>query len=292
MRNRAPYLLATDVDGTLLTRDYRLLPDVRDAIQYARSRGIATMLATARGPAALAIVLRDLGEVDYAICFGGAMVLERAAGRWEAALSGTVVVPDSNVVDVAVIARTLGLPLAAYTATQTHIGISNPAFELELEHTGEPVLVTDFASINEPVFKLLAISDRDRTDDLETLRNRLPETLVSVYSHPNYLEITARGVSKGAALADFCAARGIDRNQVVAAGDSDNDVSMFAAAGHSAAMPDASHAARSAADWCVAEETPAPLAAVIRHYATALWGISPLPQDYHTQPMGEPLHAS
>ncbi|MDB5621635.1 MAG: haloacid dehalogenase-like hydrolase, partial [Devosia sp.] len=47
------FLFATDVDGTLLTRDYRLPPSVKAAVTHARSHGIRIMLATARGPAAL-----------------------------------------------------------------------------------------------------------------------------------------------------------------------------------------------------------------------------------------------
>lgn len=272
------YLLATDVDGTLLTRDYRLLPEVRAAVQHARSHGIVTMLATARGPAALEIVLRDLGPVDFAICFGGALVLKRAVHAWKPALSGRMTLVADDILEIDKVARELDLAVGAYTEHGVHIGVGGDWLERELAHTGEPVLPNGFETIVEPVFKMLAISDPGRVDDLEKLRRRLPRTIEGVYSHRNYLEMTALGVSKGKALADFCAARRIDRSRVVAVGDSDNDVSMFIAAGHSAAMPDSTMAAKSAADWSVTSDSPAALAAVIRHYASSLWRI-PAPPD-------------
>jgi Cof subfamily protein (haloacid dehalogenase superfamily) len=272
------YLLATDVDGTLLTRDYRLLPEVRLAVQHARSYGVVTMLATARGPAALEIVLRDLGPVDFAICFGGALVLKRAVHAWKPVLSARMTLAADDIFQIGKVARGLDLAVGAYTERGVHIGVRSDPLERELVQTGEPVLANGFETIVEPVFKMLAISDPGRVDDLEKLRLQLPRTIEGVYSHRNYLEMMVRGVSKGKALADFCSARGIDRSRVVAAGDSDNDVSMFIAAGHSAAMPDSSMAAKSAADWSVSADSPAALAAVIRHYAFSLWRI-PAPPD-------------
>lgn len=290
--SEATYLIAMDVDGTLLTRDYRLLPEVRDAVQHARSHGILAMLATARGPAALTIVLHELGSVDVAVCFGGAMTLRRTADRWQLAFPDAVTheITSLDISQVVGLADRLKIPVAAYTERGAHIVEPNAAFERELSHTREPVFVSTLAGVHGAVFKMLAISHLDRTDDLEALRAQLPATLEGVYSHPNYLEITGRGVSKGRALTAYCTAHNIDRSQVVAVGDSDNDVSMFLAAGHSAAMPDASIAARAAADWSVAPGISGTLATVIDRYSKSLWGIPP--RAHHKQETRGKRHAS
>lgn len=151
--------------------------------------------------------------------------------------------------------------------------MADPWFESELAHTGEPVARTGFTTIAEPVFKLLAIVEPARAATLEQLRIALPRTLEGVYSHTNYLEIMVRGVSKGDALSQVCSSRNIDVSTVVVAGDGDNDVSMFRTAGHSAAMPLASAAARAAAQWTVPAGATPGVAAVINHYATSLWRI-------------------
>lgn len=271
--NQTGFLFASDVDGTLLTADYRLLPQVRDAVRHASANGVSIMLATARGPAALDVVLADLGPVDYAICFGGALVLERRENAWAPALPDRICLEVSDAADVWHVADGLGIGVGAYTETGVHIAEANPWFENELAHTGEPVFMTPFGSITDPIFKLLAISDPQRTDDLERLRAQLPAGVEGVYSHPNYLEIMVEGASKGEALQRFCSSRALDRSKVVVTGDGDNDVSMFLSAGHSVAMSHASAAARAAARWTVAPGAPAGVAAVIDHYASSLWRI-------------------
>lgn len=267
------FLFATDVDGTLLTEDYRLLPQVKDAVTHARSHGIHIMLATARGPAALNVVLDELGEVDFAICFGGALVLERHAGSWKRALPDRITLDQRDVADVWDKASALGVAVGAYTESGACIGIGNAWFEAELAHTREPVSITPLHSIAGPVFKILAIADPTHVAALEQLRQVLPKSLEGVYSHSNYLEIMVRGVSKGEALERFCRWKNVDSTSVVVAGDGDNDVSMFLTAGHSAAVSHASAAARAAAKWTVAADAPAGVADIITHYATSLWRI-------------------
>lgn len=269
-------LFATDVDGTLLTHDYRLLPAVNAAVHHARAYGIRIMLATARGPAGLDIVLQALGEVDFAICFGGALILERSEGAWRQAMPEQSVLSAADVAGVWDAAADLGVAVGAYTRSGVHIGVADAWFEAELAHTGEPVIGTPFIAIDEPVFKIMAIVDPARVSDLEQLRLALPKSLEGVYSHVNYLEINVRGVSKGEALSRFCSARNLDLATVVVTGDGDNDVSMFRAAGHSAAMPLASSAARAAAQWTVTTDALPGVAAVINHYATSLWRIPAL----------------
>ena len=43
----ATHLLALDIDGTLLTREYRLPCETRDAVKRARQHGVIVALATA-----------------------------------------------------------------------------------------------------------------------------------------------------------------------------------------------------------------------------------------------------
>lgn len=266
------YLFATDVDGTLLTQDYQLLPEVKAAVNHASANGIRIMLATARGPAGLDIVLDALGEVDFAICFGGALMLERTEGAWSA-MPGQTVLNKDDVVAVQLAAAALGVAVGGYGQTGVYVSAADPWFERELAHTGEPVTIAPFTTIDEPIFKILAIVEPAHAANLEHVRLALPQALEGVYSHPNYLEIMVRGVSKGEALSQFCRSRGIDVTTVVVAGDGDNDVSMFRIAGHSAAMPLASAAAKAAAQWTVPAGATPGVAAVIQHYATSLWRI-------------------
>ena len=71
-------------------------------------------------------------------------------------------------------------------------------------------------------------------------------TLTSPYSQ--VLDVNPEGGNKGAALARLAAALGVSLNQTAVAGDSENDLSMFAVAGRTYAMGNAADVLREVAD--------------------------------------------
>jgi hydroxymethylpyrimidine pyrophosphatase-like HAD family hydrolase len=72
-------LLVLDVDGTVLTRDHRILPAVKGAVDRAWTSGLTLALATARSPRGLRPIAWDLGILEHCICFNGANFLEITA---------------------------------------------------------------------------------------------------------------------------------------------------------------------------------------------------------------------
>jgi hydroxymethylpyrimidine pyrophosphatase-like HAD family hydrolase len=59
------------------------------------------------------------------------------------------------------------------------------------------------------------------------------------HSGSEFVEVSAAGVTKAAALAEYCAERGIDAREVVAVGDMPNDLPMLQWAGWSVAVANA-----------------------------------------------------
>ena len=107
------------------------------------------------------------------------------------------------------------------------------------------------AALREGVFKLFAMS---RTDDdvdgvLAARRAcaRLPHTELTSSWHNNF-ELMPAGVHKGWALETLACRLGIAREEVVAFGDSENDIPMLRWAGTGVAMANASEEVRAAAD--------------------------------------------
>jgi hydroxymethylpyrimidine pyrophosphatase-like HAD family hydrolase len=68
-------------------------------------------------------------------------------------------------------------------------------------------------------------------------------------SHPFNIEVNPHGVSKATGLQTVCDYLEIDREQVIAVGDSLNDVAMLQWAGMGVAMGNAQDAVKEAADW-------------------------------------------
>ena len=66
-------LLVIDVDGTLLTTDYRLTAVTRRSVQQVSDQGVQVVLASARSPRALHPIMEELSITGLAICYTGAL---------------------------------------------------------------------------------------------------------------------------------------------------------------------------------------------------------------------------
>ncbi|PZQ99324.1 MAG: hypothetical protein DI533_01120 [Cereibacter sphaeroides] len=273
--NSKGFLLAVDIDGTLLTHDHRLLPQVREAVRHARRHGIQLALVSARSVNAVRTVLNMLGDVDHAICFGGALTMSMEGGAllMRPAAKRSHLCP-ADVAKVLAFARKYDLALAAYSADVARVPTPDDRMRQEFSQTQEPF---EFAAVSaqDPVFKFLAISHAANADDLDRLGADLSPDLSAVRSHRTYLEIGPQGVSKGRALTDLAVDLGLDLENAVAVGDSNNDASMLRAVGHPVAMGDATTEIRQLAKLITATAAEGGVARAIDHFAKALWRIPP-----------------
>ena len=96
--------------------------------------------------------------------------------------------------------------------------------------------------------KLVLVKDHTDLLENEAKLRRLNLDINLVYSAPHYLEITRRGVTKGAAVANLASFLGIPAERVAAVGDGENDISMFEVAGLAIAMGNAAPQVQQAAD--------------------------------------------
>src|SRR4051794_30920324 len=123
----AKWLVALDVDRTVLTDDYRVLPEVRDAVARTRADTVLVALATARAPGAVRHVLAELGEVDAVVCCGGALIMSHSAAGWQID-PGTdhPFVPADMVRLVVHQARAMDVPVAVYTPNGVYVDRMEP----------------------------------------------------------------------------------------------------------------------------------------------------------------------
>ncbi len=93
--------------------------------------------------------------------------------------------------------------------------------------------------------------DSHDTEKLDEIVKELSyyDDLELTNSLPTNIEINPKGVSKASALERVCEELGITMQQVLAAGDSLNDIKMIQAAGVGVAMGNAQDAIKQAADY-------------------------------------------
>ncbi len=251
-------LIALDMDGTLLTRDKRLLPETVRDIDAAAALGKETVLCTGRCVPELTPYRPQLSSVRYAVTVSGAVVYDL---REDKALF-SVGIDRDLVLKIVAVADQYGamahlmaadasvLPRAkACRAADYGMG---PYQEL---YTTVPVLVDDVAAEAAkrpyvPKVNVYFRSPADRSAAYETLR-ALPLTVA--FAEAAGLEMSPTGVTKATGLSWLAARLGIGMDQVVAVGDADNDRSMLAAAGIAVAVGNAEPAVLAMADAVVAD---------------------------------------
>ena len=234
------WLVALDLDGTVLTADYKVLPRVREQIQNARRDGVHVVLATARAIRSVQYVLDDVGGIDAVICFGGALTLASRNAIWSRDDGlGDTTIPSAFLRDIVSKARIKGISLAQYGRCDVYVDRLDNVLDRQFRNTGLSCIQGDLLAVKEPALKLLAIGEHATIQAVEEIKSEFGDVLSCLYSHASYLEITHKSVSKGNALDHYRNSMGIARENVIAIGDSENDLSMFAVAGIPIAMGNA-----------------------------------------------------
>jgi hypothetical protein len=244
-------LLVLDVDGTVLTRDHRILPAVKGAVDRAWTSGLTLALATARSPRGLRPIAWDLGILEHCICFNGAWSGGLSADAARSSIRDQTLLPLSHARSVARSALAEGLSVGWYVGEAWHVAALTPAIEREADVTGEvPLVSADLAGLDEAPHKILCIAGHDtKIPALRRVAQGFRGTCAVTFSHTNFLEITALGVDKAKAVEALASHLGASLAQVAAIGDSDNDRAMIEAVGIGIAMGNASAELRSRAAW-------------------------------------------
>lgn len=249
-----PYRLVTlDIDGTLLDTDSRIHPDNQAVLAELMRRGVHVSLATGKAwPTALKLA-GALGLQSPQIANDGASISDPRAGRvvWESPIAADVAAEAIR------LAREMDVSLFVERGAETLAERLNEDTDYLIAH-GNPLprVVPDMTRELDPLpIQFYAVAYRK--DDLyaqavRRFRRQFAGRLHVVTSSPYYIDMTSEGVTKGSAVTQVAAMLDIPREQIVAIGDGQNDISMFEAAGMSVAMGHAADEVKSAASQVTA----------------------------------------
>ena len=221
--------LVVDLDGTLIDRSEKISGRVKRAVQQL-SKKIPVSIATGREMAHVVDYARQLGLDTPQICDGGATVLDPATGK-----------------------ATWCNPLEPGDAEQ---------IVRLLHETGTPFIatypggsVTDIGGVTH--WNLIRVSALDISEQAagglaDRFQSDAEMQAVKVYLPYNSLwavDFTRRGVDKAAATAKLSDMIGVEMGDMVAAGDSYNDLPLLRVCGLAIAMGDAPDELKAIADY-------------------------------------------
>jgi len=233
-------LIASDLDETLLNKRAELTPRTISALRRAMDAGVRVVLASGRMVKAMAAYAGAIGVNAPVIAFNGALIYDLKANK---ALEAREIAPE-DARQVARAAEALGVHVQAFTREDYYFERENTLSELYARGIGGikgvPVGAPLSEWIDSPLCKLLMIAEPPVASELaRTLPPRFSGRVEFALSRPNYLECTAAGVTKGAALEALSKRLGVRREDVAAFGDNENDLSMLRWAGHGYAVENA-----------------------------------------------------
>jgi Cof subfamily protein (haloacid dehalogenase superfamily) len=260
-------LFATDLDGTLVDNQGHIAEEDVAALRRARELGVTVVVATGRIPTIIEHFLDRLEVTDTEPVVGGqgAMVALR-----NGKILHTLTIPRDVVEDGAALAREMGAVPVYYTTRE--IVMERVAFSPEedtywlgkgLRYDPDPL-----AHLEGDLVKILAVHpDVSKVEALlRAFRERIGDRAEVVRSHHWFVEAVNKRATKGEAIAWIARELGIQREEVLAIGDADNDVSMLRWAGHSAAPADGAPEARAAAEWIAPPQKDHAVAAALEHF--------------------------
>ncbi len=233
-------LIASDLDETLLDNNSRLTERTVAALKRAMAAGAYVVLASGRMVKAMSAYAETIKPNAPIIAFNGALTYDCAARR---ALDARRI-PAQDARAIALACRETGLHVQAFTDDEYWYERKNDLSESYAQGiggiygraTGAPL--EDW--IDRPLCKMLMIVDPAAAPEITARFNRqFGERAVFAISRASYIECTARGVGKGAALAALAAHLGVAQAEVAAFGDAQNDLDMLKWAGHGYAVANA-----------------------------------------------------
>ena len=229
-------LVCLDIDGTVLNSKNQITPKVKDAIQKTAGLGIPVVLVSARMPKGVRDIQQKLEITAPLICYGGAMVLLE-----DGSVLYSQTIPLNTAKETAVLCRQFGVHLSLYQEDCWYAPIDQYSKkEWEIVGFGPDAspdltdLWTNFEQRQTGPHKLMAIGSVDQISALQqalSLRG-----ILSVLSKPTYLEILPPNTTKTNAIIQLEKEMQISSDQVLAMGDSWNDLDMITHAGIGIAM--------------------------------------------------------
>ena len=258
-------MIACDLDGTLLSEKSSIPPRNVRALKRAMEAGVQVVLASGRMVEATLPIAEKIGVNAPMVVFNGAMVYDRAS---DAILGGSVI-PRDTAIEVLKCIEDMGVYVQAFPGRgyfyEKRCSLTT-YYENKISVVGQETGMPLSKWLETDVYKLLCIGENDVLNGMiPGLSARFP-ALSFFKSGERHMEIVLRGVDKGTGMAQLCGLLGIDRSEILAFGDEENDLPLLAYAGDSYLMENAPERLRRKARQIAPRNTDCGVARIVEQY--------------------------
>ena len=232
-------LFVSDIDGTILESGKKISEKNIAAVQKMVDAGITVTIATGRMYRAALPIAKELGVNVPIITYNGALI-KSVAGE----ILHSEYLPKDLIVKIVNFFETKNWHLQSYSDDNLIYPAKNnytELYETAQKVQGAAVGWQGLREHTEKVCKLLGINANlaETLERTKILKAKFGDKISVTKSHPQFTEIMLLGVSKAAAVKILAEKLGVAKSEVMAIGDSENDLPMLQAAGQSVAMGNA-----------------------------------------------------
>ncbi|MCY7023791.1 Cof-type HAD-IIB family hydrolase [Streptococcus sanguinis] len=253
MTNHPIRLIISDIDGTILDDQHQVDPKLKDMIPLLNREKIPFVLASARSPLGMEPISRELGLGDNPLaCYNGALVIKGNPQAYETIIEHPLDKKEIRTFLELVKAEFPSVSINLYSGKDWIADRLDKWVQIEAAITGEQPMIQNVLmpvlNAQMPVHKLLLIDQAPIIQKLHDYLQTLDFPKTAFYlSKDNYIEVTAKHVSKEQALYEIAQYYQVPLEQVMTIGDNFNDLPMLRLAGLGVAMGNAPEAVKTKA---------------------------------------------
>lgn len=242
-------MIVTDIDDTLLNSQRQLTEKTKQALHEASAKGIKIVLASGRPESGMKKLAQQLNLAEnngYLLAYNGGLVVDCSNNK---VIYSQYLSPE-RLAKLHDIALANGADILSYKDDKIITNRANEYADIESELIDAPVEVADFkATMTVPAVKVLMLAEPTKAAILEKeLAQQFKQQYTILRSKPFFIEVTDLNITKGQTLATLAQQWGIERHEIIAFGDGNNDISMIEFAGLGVAMSNATEELKAVSD--------------------------------------------
>ncbi len=249
-------MVVMDMDYTLLNKEKEVSERNKEALRKAEEKGIHLVVATGRIYVSAKFYADLLNIKTPIIASNGAIIKD---GKTDEIIFKSVLV-DELALEMIHLCKEKGLYCHLFSEdtvyTEKIVNISSRYNEWNKSLEDKDKIKIEVVSRLEDLIKsgiglVKAVVVDNNEDAIRDIRNSLNATDIASVSQSliGNMEVMNKGVSKGNAIKILCNLYDINKEDVIAIGDNENDISMIEYAGMGIAMANASECLKEKADY-------------------------------------------
>ena len=245
-------LIASDLDGTIIDAANHCDPSAAEEIRRLREHGLKFAVCSGRPidsvlPLLEGWGLRDLA--DFVVGSNGGEVLETATGKRQACYA----LEPELIREIIDLYEPLHLIPTLYDGINLYVSKITPAAETVKNRIGTELIVGDIRALTQtPQLKVMFILDGGTMEDVERFAAEHPdERFTGFKTAADLFEICSPLLAKDIGVKIVAAMMHITENEIMAFGDTTNDIEMLRWVKYGVAMENGTEDAKTAA-WKIA----------------------------------------